>query len=109
MDVGTISTIKVRVFGLRLTTVTQVIIWEAGHRMVIESIRPSRPVKAIATHLFEPHAEGTLYTWAMEFVPVSFGGGPMANFFKRFMQRNARKQQALFKEALEHQAPTNVK
>ena len=94
MAVGTINTVKARMFGLRLTTVTQVLIWEEGQRMVIESVRPSKPVKGIATHLFEVHAEGTLYTWAMEIVPTGFGGRFAAQFFRRFMQRNARRHYA---------------
>lgn len=101
MAVGTINTVKARMFGMRLTTVTQVLVWEPGRRMVIESVRPSRPVKGIATHLFEPHPDGTLYTWAMDIVPTGFGGGIAARFFRRFMQRNARKQQVLLKQALE--------
>jgi hypothetical protein len=101
MRVGTVNTVKVRMFGLRLTMVTQVLTWDEGHRMVIESVRPARPVKASATHLFEPHADGTLYTWAMEFVPTGLGGGLAAWFFRRFMQRNARRQQTLLKRALE--------
>jgi hypothetical protein len=108
MAVGTINTVKARMFGMRLTTVTQVLVWEPGRRMVIESVRPSRPVKGIATHLFEPHADGTLYTWAMDIVPTGFGGGVAARFFRRFMQRNARKQQVLLKQALEG-APPAVK
>lgn len=105
MAVGTVNTVKVRMFGLRLTTVTRVLVWEEGRRMVIESVRPSKPVKGIATHLFEPHPEGTLYTWAMEIVPTGFGGRLAAKFFRRFMQRNARKQQLRFKEQIEWRVP----
>jgi hypothetical protein len=101
MAVGTINTVKVRMFGLRLTTVTRVLIWDAGRRMVIESVRPSRPVKGIATHTFDPHPEGTLYTWSMEIVPTFVGGRFFAAFFCRFMRMNARRQQARFKQAME--------
>lgn len=96
MAVGTVNTIKVRVFGLGLTMMSQVLEWNEGERMVMESIRPASPVKALATHTFEPHAEGTLYTWAMEFLPNGFGGGTAARFMCRFMRQNARKQQVRF-------------
>jgi hypothetical protein len=101
MAVGTTNTVKVRMFGLRLTTVTRVLVWEEGRRMVIESVRPSRPVKGIATHTFASHAEGTLYTWSMEIVPTLVGGRFFAAFFCRFMRMNARRQQARFKQAME--------
>lgn len=100
MAVGTVNTIKVRMFGLRLTMTSQVLAWEEGERMVMASVRPAKPVKATATHTFEPHAEGTLYTWAMEFVPSGFGGGLAAKFMRRFMQQNARKQQLRFQEQM---------
>lgn len=110
MAVGTVNTIKVRLFGLRLSMMSQVLEWNEGERMVIESIRPATPVKALATHTFEPHPEGTLYTWAMEFVPTALGGSLAARFMCRFMAQNARKQQARFQEqmairARDRQAP----
>lgn len=100
MTVGTVNTIKVRLFGLRLTMMSQVLSWKEGDSMVIESIRPAAPVKAVATHTFEPHPDGTLYTWAMEFVPTGFGGRLAAKFMCRFMHQNARKQQLRFHEQM---------
>lgn len=105
MAVGTINTVRARIFGMRLTTVTRVLVWESGRRMVIESVKPSSPVKGIATHLFEPHADGALYTWSMDIVPTGFAGGVAARFFRRFMQRNAVAQQVLLKQALEGTPP----
>lgn len=109
MAVGTINTVKVRMFGLRLTTVTRVLAWDEGRRMVIESVRPSRPVKGIATHTFDSHPEGVLYTWSMEIVPTFIGGRFFAAFFCRFMRMNARRQQARFKQAMEtNEGPGSV-
>jgi hypothetical protein len=69
--------------------------------MVIESIRPARPFVAIATHRFEPHPGGTLYTWSMEFRPTLPGGGIAARLASRFMRRAARIQQRRFKQVME--------
>ena len=103
MGVGSVNTVRVRLFRLpfALTTTTRVLEWEPGHRMVIESVRPARPVKGTATHLFEPHPLGTLYTWAMEITPTGVGGGILAPIFARFMRTNARRQQGRFKATME--------
>src|SRR6185503_9503004 len=53
MKVGTVNTIKVRMFGLRLTMQSRVLEWEEGRRMVMESVRPAKPARATAVHLFE--------------------------------------------------------
>lgn len=42
--------------------------------VVIESVKPARPFKARATHLFERHELGTtLYTSSMEIIPTGAG------------------------------------
>lgn len=101
MGVGIRNHIKARVYGFSMKMVTETKVWEEGRRMVIESVKPSRPLKGIATHMFEPHELGTLYTWSMEIIPTSLGGNLAAKLFRRFMQKNARKQQARFKEIME--------
>lgn len=108
MGVGSVNTVRVRLFRLPfvLTTTTRVLEWEPGHRMVIESVRPARPVKGTATHLFEPHPLGTLYTWAMEITPTGVGGGILAPIFARFMRSNARRQQERFKAIMERDGTT---
>lgn len=112
MGVGSVNTVRVRLFRLpfALTTTTHVLEWEPGHRMVIESVRPARPVKGTATHLFEPHPLGTLYTWAMEITPTGVGGGILAPIFARFMRSNALRQQGRFKATMERdEAPLQGK
>ena len=98
---GTRNKIRFRMLGLRLTMYSQVMEWEPGRRMVIESLKPSWPVRGRATHTFEPHEEGTLYTWAMDITPASPLGFLFAGMFSRFMQKNARGQQQRFKAAME--------
>lgn len=42
--------------------------------MVIETVCPAYPFRAVATHLFEEHPEGATYTWSMDFSPTFPGG-----------------------------------
>jgi carbon monoxide dehydrogenase subunit G len=101
MGVGTRNKVRFRMFGLRMKMYSEVLEWEVGRRMVIRSIKPRRPVVGTATHSFEPHKEGTLYTWAMEVEPTMPGGWLFARLFTRFMRDAARKQQRRFKEIME--------
>lgn len=103
MRVGTRNKVRFRMFGLRMTMCSEVLEWDVGRRMVIQSIKPRRPVVGIATHSFEPHEEGTLYTWAMEVQPTMPGGFLFAWLFSRFMRGAARKQQRRFKEIMKRQ------
>ncbi len=106
MHAGGTNTIRVRMLGLRATLVTRTVEWEEGRRMVLESVRPSRPVRGRATHLFEPHPDGVRYTWSMEMLPAGFGGGIAARAMTWLMRRNARRQQARFKREVERGAVT---
>jgi hypothetical protein len=75
--------------------------WEQGRRMVMENVKPSWPVRAIATHAFVPDGEACTYTWAMEFRSSGPLGALIGRVFARFMQSNARAQQRLFQEEVE--------
>ncbi len=82
-----------------MTSVTRE--WEAGRRIVIESVRPARPGRAIATPLFEPHEEGTRYTWSMRMSPSAQGGVIFGRLMSALMHRNARRQRVRFKLVME--------
>jgi hypothetical protein len=101
MRAGTTNTVRVRMYGFTATMVSRTVEWEEGRRMVLESVRPARPVRGTATHTFEPAPEGTLYTWSMEMTPTGFGGRILGRVLTIAMRRNARKQQARFKRVLE--------
>ena len=101
MRAGTTNTVRVRMYGIPTTMVSRTLEWEQGRRMVIESIRPARPVRGRATHLFEPHPDGVRYTWSMEMEPTGFGGRLAARLMTMLMRRNARRQQVRFKRAME--------
>lgn len=104
MDVGVHNEIRFRMFGLPMRARSVVLEWEPGRRMVMENVRPSKPLRAIATHLFEPHPDGCRYTWAMRFEPTVPGGGLAVALLSRFMRANARRQQVRFKAAVEARA-----
>lgn len=100
MRVGTKSRIKARLGVFPVSMTTQVKEWDEGKRMVIETVRPSRPFRATATHRFEPHPEGTLYTWSMDFVSTFPGGGLVAGLAAHMMRRAVRAQQLRFKQIM---------
>lgn len=101
MRAGTRNKVRFRMFGFPMTVYSEVLEWDLGRRMVIRSVKPMRPLRGTATHTFEPHPEGTLYTWSMEIEPTLPGAGIMARVFTRFMRKNARAQQQRFKRVME--------
>ncbi len=101
MRAGTRNTIRVRMYGIPMTMVSRTVEWEVGRRMVMESVQPARPVRGTATHLFEPHPDGTRYTWSMEMTPTGGGGWLLARLMTVVMRRNARRQQTRFKRVME--------
>lgn len=104
MRVGTHNKIRTRMYGIPVNMESEVTEWEEGRRMVMQSVKPARPVFAIATHVFEPHPEGTRYTWSMQMLPTGPAGGPLCRLMTRVMQRNARRQQRRFKIEMERDA-----
>jgi hypothetical protein len=98
---GTTNTIRVRMYGVPMTMTSRTLEWEGGRRMVFASVKPARPFVATATHLFEHHPEGTLYTWSMNMTPNGPGGRLLSRLMTVVMRRNARRQQARFKRVIE--------
>jgi len=100
MDVGAHNKIRARMFGLVMSAESVVRTWTPGELMVIESTKPARPAKGIATHRFERHPEGTLYTWSMEFLPTVPGGSIAARIFAWGFRRAVRRQQERFRDIM---------
>jgi hypothetical protein len=90
-------------YGIPFTIMSRTTDWEEGRRMVMQSIKPARPIVATATHLFERDPAGTRYTWSMEFVPNAPGGSLFAAVMAWVMRRNAGRQQQRFKEVMERE------
>jgi hypothetical protein len=101
MRVGTNNVIRFRMYGVPVRAVSVVREWEPGRRMVMENVKPARPVRAIATHTFQPDGNSCVYTWAMEFRSSGPLGTPLVRVFARFMQSNAQAQQRRFKAHVE--------
>jgi hypothetical protein len=101
MGLGVQNQMRLRVLGMpiKLTSVTTA--WEPGERMEFRSVKPSRPAVGLAAHRFESCAEGTSYTWSMEFTPTGFGGRLMAALGAVMLERNARAQQERVRVVLE--------
>lgn len=101
MRQGTRNLIRFRMWGIPLRVTSVVKEWDIGRRMVMENVKPSWPVRAVATHSFVPDGDACTYTWAMEF----HGSGPLGTIvgrtFGRFMHANAKAQQRLFREEVE--------
>lgn len=89
MGLGVRNHIRVKMLGIPVKLTSETIEWEPGSRMGFRSITPGRPVIGVATHVFEPCSEGTLYTWSMDFLPTGFGGRVAAALSAALLGRNA--------------------
>lgn len=101
MRQGTRNLIRFRMWGIPMRIVSVVREWEPGRRMVMENVKPSWPVRAVATHSFEPDGESCTYTWAMEFRSSGAFGALIGRTFARFMHSNAKAQQRLLRDEVE--------
>jgi hypothetical protein len=101
MQQGTHVQIHMRAWGVPTKIETVVTNWEPGKRMDMRGVRPTRPITVTATHTFDTIPQGCLYTWAMTFQPNAPLGRLAAGPSRRFMQRNARRQQIRFKTHVE--------
>lgn len=97
MSLGTRTLVRFRMWGLPVRAESVVRDWEPGTRMVMESERPSRPVRVTATHSFEALADDrSAYTWSVVCVPTVPLASPAARVLIRFLRSNAVAQQRRF-------------
>ena len=101
MGLGVRNHIRMKMLGVPVKLMSETIEWKPGSRMGFRSIKPRRPVIGVATHLFEPCPEGTLYTWSMDFVPTGVGGRLVAGLSAALLGRNAVAQGELVRKVLE--------
>ena len=101
MGLGVRNHIRMKMLGVPVKLMSETIEWRPGSRMGFRSIKPRRPVIGVATHLFEPCPEGTLYTWSMDFVPTGVGGRLVAGLSAARLGRNAVAQGELVRKVLE--------
>ena len=101
MGLGVKNHIRMKMLGIPFRLTSETIEWEPGSRLGFRSISPARPVIGVATHLFEPCLEGTLYTWSMDFLPTSIGGRVTAALSAVLLGRNALAQGERVRRVLE--------
>ena len=109
MDVGTTIEIRFRMWGVPVRATSVVHAWEPGRRMVMENVKPARPVRVTAEHRFDGNgndhgngvSETSTYTWTIECRPVGVLGRPAAALMSRFWRANATAQQRRLKTAVE--------
>ena len=101
MGLGIRNHIRVRMLGVPLSLVSETTEWEPGDRMTFRSIEPRRPTIGVATHRFVACADGTRYTWSMDFVPTGAGGRVVAVASVWIFGRNAVAQQERVRRVLE--------
>jgi hypothetical protein len=90
IDVGTRFTIRGRVGLLPIRGTSECIRWEPCEIAVFHSVQGSGPLQITATHSFQPGADGTRYTWRMDFdgpAPLAAGS---AWLFTRAIARQQR-------------------
>ena len=68
IGLATHFTIRGRFQWLPIRATSAVTTWEPPHRATFEAIRPTWPVRLVASHTFEPDPTGTRYTWSTEIV-----------------------------------------
>jgi hypothetical protein len=107
MGLGVRNHIRMKLLGIPVKLTSETIEWDPGRRMGFRSIEPGRPVVGVATHVFEPCPEGTLYTWSMEFLPTGVGGRVMAPFSAALLGRNAITQGERVRRVVEAAAGTD--
>jgi hypothetical protein len=101
MRAGVRVRIRMRAWGVPTTIESVVAEWVPGRRMVMQGVRPSRPMTVTATHTFDATPEGCTYSWAMTFEPNAPLGRFVVRPSCRFMRRNAQRQQLRFKSHVE--------
>lgn len=93
--------IRMRAWGVPTSIESVVAEWVPGRTMVMQGVRPSRPMTVTATHSFDSSMEGCTYSWAMTFEPNAPFGRFVVAPSCRFMRRNAQRQQQRFKTHVE--------
>ena len=87
MREGGRNNIRGRAFGIPFRVVSVTREWDPPRRMVIENVKPARPVRMTLTQTFEPHPDGTLLTYRADID----GFAPAAAVFRWFVARNFRR------------------
>lgn len=87
--VGTRFAIRGRLGGVPFRATSEVITWELNRRAVFRNVRPSWPLRMLATHSFDPVGAETRYTWR-----IDVSGPPplsrlIASVFRRSMAAQA--------------------
>ena len=101
MGLGVMNHMKLRLLGVNRNITSETTDWDPGIRMAFRSLTPGRPVVVSATHLFEPCAAGTRYTWSMGFTPKGIGGRLAARCAAALLRRNADAQQQRVRTVIE--------
>jgi carbon monoxide dehydrogenase subunit G len=84
MHEGGRNHIRMRAFGIPIRVVSITREWQPPRLMVLENVKPTRPVRMTLTQTFEPHPEGTLLTYRAEIN----GFAPAAALFRWLVARN---------------------
>lgn len=101
LQVGSRNSVHFRMWGLEWRLQTVVEEYVQDRRMVFRQLKPSWPVRGMATHWFEPTSAGCIYTWSMELAARDPLGVPFAFFGNRSFRAIARRQQQRFKAVVE--------
>lgn len=92
--------IRGRAFGFPIRVVSMTREWDPPRRMVLENVKPARPVRMTLTQTFEPHPDGTLLTYRADID----GFAPIAAAFRWFIARNFRRAQPRVVDLVREQA-----
>lgn len=83
--VGTRYAIRGRLGGLPFRATSEVITWDLNRRAVFRNVKPSWPLRMIATHTMEPVGSTTRYTWRIDVSAPPPASRLIARLFRRSM------------------------
>jgi hypothetical protein len=81
IGVGTTFEIRGKFQWLPIRGTSKVTVWDPPHRGEFEGLRPTRPLKVHAAHVFQPDGAGTRYTWKQTFLHT----GPVGRLAMRVL------------------------
>jgi hypothetical protein len=91
--VGTRFTIRGWFQWLPIRGTSRVTTWDPPRVGVFESVKPSRPLRVVAMHAFEPDGAGTRYTWKSTLIHRGPVGRAAARLIARLLDRTIAEQQ----------------
>jgi uncharacterized protein YndB with AHSA1/START domain len=87
--VGTRFAIRGRLGGVPFRATSEVVTWDPNRRAVFRNVKPSWPLRLVATHTLKPVGSTTRYTWRIDVSGPPPASRVIACLFRRSMAAQA--------------------